>query len=135
MDQNTQTPVKLVAMLWRQPDMTFDQFVDHWLNHHGPLIRDTPSLARHILRYEQHVRHDEGPGSGVRGCDGVTIQWFAKIEDFWAFCSEPEYAELIAPDEARFLSIKDIQWVMVDNPVVVIGDNARLAPVEDGSDA
>ena len=35
MDQNTQTPVKLVAMLWRQPDMTFDQFVDHWLNHHG----------------------------------------------------------------------------------------------------
>jgi hypothetical protein len=58
----------------------------------------------------------------VRGCDGVTIQWFASIEEFWGFCSEPEYLELIAPDERAFLSHTEVQWVIVEDPIVVIGE-------------
>ncbi len=118
------TPVKLVALLWRKEGMSEDEFRDHWLNHHAPLIRDTPNLSRHILRYEQHLRHDPGPGGGTRGCDGVTIQWFSAIDEFWGFCSEPEYLELIAPDERAFLSHTEVQWVIVEEPIVVIGERA-----------
>ena len=30
--------VKLFAFLRRSPDMSYDEFVEHWRDHHGPLI-------------------------------------------------------------------------------------------------
>ena len=51
--------VKLVAFLKRREGMTRDEFYEHWEGTHGPLIRSTPELARHIVRYEQHRRVPE----------------------------------------------------------------------------
>lgn len=114
--------VQLIAMLWRRPEMTPEEFRRHWVEVHGPLIRDTPTLARHIRRYEQYPRHSAGPESGSPGCDGVTIQWFDSIDDLWAFTAEDDYARLVAPDERSFLDRKELRFVMVDPPIVVIGD-------------
>ena len=112
--------VKLFALLPRREDLTHDEFVDHWLNHHAPLIRSTPSLARHIVRYEQHVRHRPDALSGSAGFDGVTEQWFADMDEFVAFMSEPEYGELIAPDEQRFLDMERLEFIITEEPVVPI---------------
>lgn len=112
--------VKLVAMLRRHPDMTHEQFVAHWRDVHGPLIASEPTLARHIVRYEQHVRHRRDALSGVEGVDGVAIQWFESIDEFAGFIAEPAYAELIAPDERRFLDIDRVEFVITDEPAVVI---------------
>ena len=49
--------VKLFALLRRREGMSTEEFVEHWRDRHGPLIAGEPSLARHILRYEQHPRH------------------------------------------------------------------------------
>ncbi len=112
--------LKLVALLRRRPDMSYDEFVAHWRDHHGPLIRDTPSIARHIARYEQHARHSADPWSGTEGVDGVAIQWFADFDAWKAFLAEPDYARLIAPDEARFLDGSKVEFVVLDEPTVVI---------------
>lgn len=100
--------------------MTFDEFVRHWRDHHGPLIAGTPSLARHLVRYEQHPRHRADALSGTEGVDGVAVQWFTDISGFEGFISEPDYASLIAPDERRFLDIDRVEFVITDEPRVVI---------------
>lgn len=119
--------VRLFALLRRRPGTDVEEFHHHWRQVHGPLIRDTPELARHILRYEQHVRHRPDELSGTDGVDGIAVQWFDSIDEFVAFVSEPAYGELIAPDERRFLDADSIEFLITDEPHVVIGD-AEAAP-------
>jgi hypothetical protein len=110
----------MFALLRRKPGLTHEEFVAHWRDHHGPLIRDTPELARHIVRYEQHPRHRDDALSGTDGVDGVAVQWFHSIDDFLGFISEPGYPELIAPDELRFIDMDRIEFIITDEPNVVI---------------
>lgn len=114
--------VKLFALLRRRDGMTHEEFVRYWKNSHGPLIAGEPTLARHIVRYEQHVRHSPDALSGNEGIDGVTVQWFHSMEDFVAFVSEPAYAELLAPDEKRFLDMERLEFVITEEPHLVIGE-------------
>jgi uncharacterized protein (TIGR02118 family) len=113
--------VKLFALLPRKTDLTHDEFVEHWLGVHAPLIAGAPSLARHIVRYEQHVRHRPDALSGSLDFDGVTEQWFDSMDDFVAFMSEPAYGELIAPDEQRFLDMDRLEFIITEEPVIAIG--------------
>ncbi|MBM3663505.1 MAG: EthD family reductase [Actinobacteria bacterium] len=120
--------VVMYALLRRRPELSHDEFVDHWRNVHGPLIAGIPELARHIVRYEQHVRHRPDGLSGNDGLDGVAAQWYSSIDDFAAFISEPAYAELIAPDERRFLDTDRIEFIITEEPTVVIpGPDGREA--------
>jgi uncharacterized protein (TIGR02118 family) len=112
--------VKMFAVLRRRPGMTVEEFRRHWHEVHGPLITSHPELARHIVRYEQHVRHAPGWLSGTEDIDGIAEQWFERIEDFEAFMNEPLYGELIAPDERRFIDMDRIEFIITDEPVVAI---------------
>jgi uncharacterized protein (TIGR02118 family) len=112
--------VKLVAFLKRREGMTREAFYEHWEGTHGPLIRSTPELARHIVRYEQHRRVPEPSWAGTRGYDGITIQWLESVDAFTAFCAEPKYAELIEPDEERFLDRDSLVWMITEEPIVTM---------------
>lgn len=110
--------IKLVAFVKRKPGLSAEEFYEHWFNVHGPLIVGTPELSRHIVRYEQLKRSDAAPWMGTPGYDGITIQWMESHAAFEAFVSEPKYAELVAPDEARFIDMESIVWMITDEPVV-----------------
>jgi uncharacterized protein (TIGR02118 family) len=112
--------VKLVAFLKRREGMTPEEFYEHWEGTHGPLIRSTPELARHIVRYEQHRRVPEPSWAGTAGYDGVTIQWLESVDAFRAFCAEPAYAELILPDEEKFLDKEGLVWMLTEEPMVTM---------------
>lgn len=111
--------IRLTAMLVRNPALTHEEFLRHWHDVHGPLIRGTPELARHLVRYEQHPLTDDR-GAGVGGFDGVAMQWLESMEALFAFISEPAYAEKLAPDEQRLLDMDQIKVTFTDEPVVVI---------------
>ncbi len=117
--------VKLFAFLYRRDGMSHDEFLDHWRDHHGPLIAGTETLARHIVRYEQHPRHSSSSLSGTEGCDGVTVQWMESLDSFRAFISEPDYAAVLAPDEQRFLDMSKVTFVICDEANVVIGGSGE----------
>ena len=112
--------VKLVCMLKRKDGLTLEEFHAHWFDVHGPLIRSTPELARHVVRYEQHRRVPEPSWAGTAGFDGVTIQWFDSVEAFSAFCAEPAYHELIEPDEDTFLDRDALVWMITEEPRVTM---------------
>ncbi|MDZ7675803.1 MAG: EthD domain-containing protein [Acidimicrobiales bacterium] len=110
--------IRLTALLHRNPMLSHEEFLEHWHEVHGPLIRDTPELARHIIRYEQHPSTDDrGAGSG---CDGVAMQWMESIDALFAFIAEPKYAEVLAPDEQRLLDMERVQVIFSEYPTVVI---------------
>jgi hypothetical protein len=112
--------ITLIATLYRKEGTTHAEFLEHWHNHHGPLIANTPELARHIVRYEQYDRHAPGAISGSDGCDGVTVQWMHTIEEFVGFISEAKYMELVHPDEQAFLDMSRVSFLIGDTPRVVI---------------
>jgi hypothetical protein len=111
----------LVCFLPRRPDLTPEVFYEHWEQRHGPLIAGTPSLARHIVRYEQLRRTTHAPWMGSEGFDGITVQWMTGPDAFEAFLAEPAYAELIAPDEERFLDRSRLVWMITEPPRLVFG--------------
>jgi uncharacterized protein (TIGR02118 family) len=113
--------VTLHAFLVRRPDLSHEEFLAYWRERHGPLIRDTPALARHLLRYEQHAALPGGrAGSDY---DGVAVQVFASWDDFVAMLSEPE-AELMREDEGNFLDSERLQILFSEDVVTVVGDPA-----------
>ncbi len=63
--------IKPICFLKRKPGMGGGDFRDHWLNDYGPLVRSSPDLARHIVRYEQNHRldadYERESGGGLDG--------------------------------------------------------------------
>ena len=126
--------IKLVCFLRRRPGMSGADFHRHWLESHGPLIAGTPELARHIVRYEQNHRLD-GDQAGPPGdgdFDGATVQWLDSMQSFRAFVEEPAYAELVAPDEQRFLDRGNLIVLFTHEEEVIIdgGDACEEAPAK-----
>ena len=112
--------IKLVCFLKRKDGWTHDAFIEHWTTVHGPLITGTPSIARHVARYEQLQPSDALPWMNTKGFDGITIMWFDGPSDFEAFLAEPDYAEKIAPDERSFLDLDGLVGMLTEEPSVVI---------------
>jgi uncharacterized protein (TIGR02118 family) len=112
--------VKLVCFLKRREGLSREEFFDHWLNRHGPLIASTEPFASLVKRYEQHPRVPEPAWMGTAGYDGVTIQWFDSTADVEAFVGAPEYASVLAPDEASFLDTDALVWMITEEPTTPI---------------
>lgn len=65
--------IKMLGLLTRKPHLTHEQFVDHWLNVHGPLALAVPGVRRyvqsHIVGTRTRPRH-----SG----DGCRDRWYRR---------------------------------------------------------
>ncbi|MGZ8734137.1 MAG: EthD domain-containing protein [Acidimicrobiia bacterium] len=105
---------KLFAAIHRRPGSTVEEFREHWRTKHAAVNRDTPSIARHILRYEQNVAQD---GAAF---DGVTIQWFENAREFFAMATEPEYSTVVEPDEAELLDQSALTWILTDAEIPIV---------------
>jgi uncharacterized protein (TIGR02118 family) len=52
--------IKMLGLLTRKPHLTHEQFVDHWLNIHGPLALAVPGVRRYV---QSHIVDTRGPTS------------------------------------------------------------------------
>lgn len=127
--------VRMTVFVKAKDGLDHEAFLEHWRTRHGPLIAGTPSLARHIVRYEQHALADVPPWAGTAGYDGVAVQWFRSFQGFLDFLAEPAYGELIAPDEERFLDRDAVLWLFSDeDDVAVMIDGDPDASTREGDD-
>ena len=112
--------IQLITLLKRKPGTTHEEFLDHWRNQHGPLIKRL-SCANYVRRYEQHasVWPPEGSSLPEPAYDGVTIQWFDSADDFNKHLTVPDQPEMWE-DVARFLDVDNLHWTICEAPVVVI---------------
>lgn len=117
--------IKLIALVKRNPDLGVEEFHRHWREHHGPLIRESSAARRYVVRYEQNHRlpgdyERDGTGIGDAGFDGasfdgVAVQWFRSVDDFWAMVADPEYQAEIGPDEQYMLDYSRTVFLLTDD--------------------
>ena len=115
--------MQLFAFVVRKAGTTREQFLHHWHEVHGPLIRDTPGLGDRLLRYEQHPTHPNDRS----GYDGVAVQAFATWDDFLAMLDGPAGAAMRA-DETRFIEQADIKVVFTAEPTVIVSGTDPSGP-------
>lgn len=107
----------------RRPDLTHEQFCRHWSECHGPLLRDTPEIARHLRRYIQHhlSPNTAWPGLQPLEFDGFSEAWFDSVEHRKRMYAEPLFQKLCPPDEEKFLDLSATRVSMFDTQVVQVG--------------
>ena len=113
--------IKVIVMVKRNPSLSSAEFHRHWRKVHARLVADTPSVARHIVRYEQNHRTEDDYARSEVDFDGVAIAWYRTREDMEAVFAEPEYQAKVAPDEARLSDVERNVWIVTEEEEIVIG--------------
>ena len=96
--------VKYIICATRKAGMTHEEFSAYWRNHHGPLVKSVPEFTRHVRKYVQcHLVRDAVPLGAAGSYDGVAELWFDSQADLVKAFNEPQYLEIIRPDERKFV--------------------------------
>ena len=119
-DRRSGTEAKLHCLVKRRPGMDVDDFHRHWRDVHGPLNRETPAIARHFVRYEQNHRLARDYERTDTDFDGVAVEWFPSVREFFAMIAEPDYPEKIAPDEPRFMDVDGLRFILTESERVIL---------------
>ena len=109
--------VKVIVLLKRHPDLSVEAFRERW-RAHARLLLDTPSVLRHLLRYEQNLRTDADYARGDTEFDGVMSAWYASRAEMEAVFEEPEYKSKLAPDEQTLSDADRNVWIVTDEEEV-----------------
>ncbi|HEY5791989.1 MAG TPA: EthD domain-containing protein [Chthoniobacterales bacterium] len=111
--------IKMTMFLKRNPKLTHEQFVDHHLNHHGPLFRSIPEAKIHVIRYLQtHPIAEKSKVIAVNDFDGTAELWFDSVAGLDAVLTSETYKTTVFPDELTFLDHK--------NTLVQLGTQADI---------
>src|SRR5258706_7063225 len=95
----------MLLFLKRKAGLTHEEFCRYWRDVHGPLVRNTPEVARYFRKYVQHqlTPNTASPGVQPLPFDGFSETWFDSAEDRERMRAEPVFQQLIVPDEVKFL--------------------------------
>jgi uncharacterized protein (TIGR02118 family) len=116
--------IKLICFVRRNPALSAEQFHRHWRDVHAPLIRNTPEVARHLLKYEQNPRAEADYARGEPDCDGVAIAWYRSQAEMDALFAEPVYLEKVLPDEQYLSDPLRTQWILCEEERTVLDHGA-----------
>lgn len=106
--------IKFVMCARRNPELSHAEFLDYWLNQHGPLFQkyaDTYKAVRYVQSHtldtplNANLRQSRGM---MEGYDGVGEIWWESEADFLAAVSSPEgqrLRQVFVEDEARFVDL------------------------------
>ncbi len=106
--------VRAVAILKRRPDLTFQQFVDHWRNVHAPLALQIPGVVKYV---QSPALQRPGATSEPRA-DGLAEIWFETMETYRAGFTTPA-AEALLADERNFLDLQNTTRTFVQEIDIV----------------
>ncbi len=113
--------VKLIGFVRRKPGMSVADFRHYWKDVHYPLVRDLPEIKRYVLRYVQSHALDwqpTAPGAPTpQPYDGVAELWFDNAEDLAAAFSSPVYAQVVNPDELKFLDLPNCVSLIIEEDI------------------
>jgi uncharacterized protein (TIGR02118 family) len=99
--------IKLSILMVRRSDFTYEQFIRHWRDVHGPLFAAQSESKLYVRRYVQdHRTGDALPGATASNFDGIAEIWFDDISGAKAFFESNGYRKNVIPDEETFMDRK-----------------------------
>jgi uncharacterized protein (TIGR02118 family) len=101
----------------RKAGLSQEQFIDHWENIHGPVIKAVPDIEKYVVRYVQHRLTTIG-AAGLE-FDEFSETWFTDETARDRLFATPGFKETYA-DEEQFLDMDATRWIVVDDQNVVI---------------
>lgn len=114
--------IKLCVLCPRKPDLTLEQFKDHWQQVHGPLFSSQPEVKQYVKKYVQVASVGEQVGGDfppVSIYDGIAEIWFDRMEDIPKVFESDNFKTIIAQDEAKFIDRENIRWIYAtEHPVM-----------------
>ena len=92
----------------RRADLSLADFTDYWLNRHAPLVLGVDNFTRHLRRYVIYPLLDFSDSKDFvlgkfPGYDGIGELRFDDLDGMKAAFAEPDYLNIILPDEGKFL--------------------------------
>ncbi len=104
--------VKLVSGIKRKPDMTHEQFVEHWLGSHVPLaLKQGDGLAHYVTNVVDSRLSEAG-----EDFDGIAEIGFASQDDMrMQLFGDPDRSKVVAEDNDRFIGSMRA-WLAVEHP-------------------
>ena len=82
--------VKRIGLVKKRKDLSYEQFVDHWLNLHAELCKKLPNMHRYSVNL---VAREQVAAFGY---DGFSELWFDSEESLKASLGSPEGKTLLA---------------------------------------
>ncbi|KDR82193.1 hypothetical protein GALMADRAFT_58684, partial [Galerina marginata CBS 339.88] len=110
--------IRVTCLIKRRPDLTHEQFSEHWSKKHGEIFTSLKAVKTNIVRYNQfHVLEPQSralaeAGLPIAEFDGAAEFWVDKLEDLLALFGDGEYLKNAVPDEANFLDRSSVQLLV-----------------------
>jgi len=101
--------VKFIEFPIRRPGMSHRAFHLYWMKHHSPHVMNVTAFSQFMRKYSTgHVYPEVVPGlpahySQTTAFEGASEVWINGLSEVSAWLGNPLYAELIQPDELRFI--------------------------------
>ena len=108
-------PVKVLALIPRRPDLTSQQFHDHYRHPHGTTGRYMDTMRRYV---QSHQIHTDLLGTGQARFDAIAELWFDNEKDTVGFREHPIIVKYIIEDEPRFIDMEKLQFMITDEEVI-----------------
>ena len=108
--------IKTVALIARQPQLTRDQFIRHWVDIHAPLVHALPGLRRYVQDHAVERWTAPGVSAFDDEIDGIAELWFDDRAAMERAYASPE-AQALAADGSLFIG--RITLYTVDEKVFV----------------
>ncbi|GAB2601215.1 hypothetical protein Aab01nite_64140 [Paractinoplanes abujensis] len=108
--------LRFFSLLVRRPDVTAEEFHDHWRHPHGTMGRLIPGLRSYV---QAHQVDTDLLGAGQDEVAGVAISSFDSAADASGLLSEPQYVDHVQPDEPAFQIPERSRFLSTDEEVLV----------------
>jgi uncharacterized protein (TIGR02118 family) len=98
--------VKLFALIPRRPDLTSEEFHDHYRHPHGTYGRDLIALRGYV---QSHQIYTELLGPNQSRFEAVAELWFDNERDLATLHKEPTLVKYMKEDEAKFVDMPNLK--------------------------
>jgi uncharacterized protein (TIGR02118 family) len=112
--------LKVDILVYRRPDLTHEQFVEHWRNIHVQLFSSQPVVKQYVRRYIQSRTITNPPYDvKVADYDGIAQLWFDDIEGFRGVLISMNYMDVILVDEQKFIDPKRVEFLFSEETSII----------------
>ncbi|KAJ6576411.1 EthD domain-containing protein [Mycena vulgaris] len=116
-------PIRVTVLIRRRPDLTQEQFLQHWTTEHVQIFSNVKKVQEKVIRYNQfHILKPESDqlaaaGFPVPKYDAAAEFIVEKLDDLMELLQDQEYQQKVTADESNFLDHSSIQVLVGEDHI------------------